>query len=247
MFKKTITKAEFAELSKVMDALEIIQKYDIVENINNNTEFKNILETPIIQTEKLKSTDQEKSKNLNVKNLNNSFVEKLRQILIDKPKEILMNLPKNYLSIGGRIARLEFYTKMFIIFFIWFVVAICVNSIYKMVFGDDAYFTQKDLTIRIVKNITGVILSFLLLSSIICINVRRLHDANRNGWWVTLLIITSIIANILEIFKYNFTYQIYTNASMINVIILIGYLIIINLKGSKGDNRYGKEPKPNVK
>lgn len=70
---------------------------------------------------------------------------------------------------------------------------------------------------EIVKLICNIIHPLLIIS----ITVRRLHDTDRSGWWV-LLILIPIIGDIV-------------------------LLIFLCQKGTEGENRFGKDPKSDDK
>lgn len=64
----------------------------------------------------------------------------------------------------------------------------------------------------------GVISSLLLIVPQLAVSVRRLHDINRTGWWLLLLLLP-----------------------------LIGWLVLLVFyvtEGTRGENRFGPDPKP---
>jgi uncharacterized membrane protein YhaH (DUF805 family) len=107
------------------------------------------------------------------------------------------NVLKKYAEFDGRAARKEYW--MFVL----------VNSI-----------------ISIIISILGNLIDFKLLSSVyalavllpsIAVLVRRLHDTNRSGWWILLMLVPFIGAIVLLVFAV--------------------------FDSQPGDNQYGPNPK----
>ena len=67
--------------------------------------------------------------------------------------------------------------------------------------------------------VSGIVVLLFLLPSI-SVSVRRLHDINRSGWWMLLTIIP-----------------------FASFVLLVFYC----LDGTKGENRFGPDPKANEK
>ncbi|MEP4727992.1 DUF805 domain-containing protein [Parasphingorhabdus sp.] len=140
-----------------------------------------------------------------------------------------MFLPlKRYADFSGRSRRREYW-----MFFLFQVIAITLITMIAMVFGDfsfdpsdylDASGTfdaSRDLPSGI-GLLVGLFSIYALATFIpvLAVQVRRLHDTDRSGWWVLL--------------------------SVIPVINYIGFLVLLVfycLEGNKGKNRFGEDPK----
>lgn len=111
---------------------------------------------------------------------------------------------KNLTNFNGRTRRREYwYYRLGVVLFIILPLAATV-----LLGGVDN---------EIVKLICNIIHPLLIIS----ITVRRLHDTDRSGWWV-LLILIPIIGDIV-------------------------LLIFLCQKGTEGENRFGKDPKSDDK
>jgi uncharacterized membrane protein YhaH (DUF805 family) len=110
---------------------------------------------------------------------------------------------RNYVTFTGRASRSELW------YFILFVViaSIVANLIDYFVFG-----TGRNGSIGIV----SAIVSLALLLPSIAVEVRRLHDLDRSGWWLLLALIP-----------------------LIGAIILIVWFC---MPGTPGANRFGEPP-----
>ncbi len=111
--------------------------------------------------------------------------------------EWYLTVLKKYAVFKGRARRKEFW--MFMLF----------NAIFSVVLGlvDGMLGTQ----------FFGLIYSLAVLIPSIAVNVRRLHDIGRTGWWV-----------------------------LIGLIPVIGFIVLIVFaatEGDKGSNEYGSDPK----
>ncbi len=58
----------------------------------------------------------------------------------------------------------------------------------------------------------------------IAVNIRRLHDRDMSGWFLLLFIVLSAIP-------------------FINILVSIGWLVLMCLEGTRGPNKYGPDPK----
>ena len=80
------------------------------------------------------------------------------------------------------------------------------------------------------------ILKWVFMLSVIILKVKRFHDINYSGWWVLLL-----MAPVLVISK-----EFVLLSEMHQFILLLGIfcgLALFVAPGTKGDNRFGPEPK----
>lgn len=111
---------------------------------------------------------------------------------------------QHYADFSGRARRQEFWLFVVLIMILNFAAA----------FGDMALGTyNKDYEIGF---ISGV-LSLMMLVPSLSVQVRRLHDTDRSGWWIFIILVPVLGAMIL--------------------------LILSCLQGTEGDNRYGADPK----
>lgn len=103
---------------------------------------------------------------------------------------------RNYVNFNGRATRGEFW---------WFVLAYVIAS-----------FVAGILDAAIRSPIVGVIVGLAFLLPILAIEVRRLHDSDRSGWWV-----------------------------FISLVPIVGTILLIVwwcARGSTGTNKYGVDP-----
>jgi uncharacterized membrane protein YhaH (DUF805 family) len=111
---------------------------------------------------------------------------------------------KKYAMFSGRSQRAEYW--YFTLFYTLIVLAL------SFVDGLTGAFSEA----YGVGLLSGLFMLAMLLPSL-AVTVRRLHDTDRTGWWVLILL-----------------------APLIGVIVLIVFLV---LDGTSGDNRYGSNPK----
>jgi uncharacterized membrane protein YhaH (DUF805 family) len=111
---------------------------------------------------------------------------------------------RQYFGFRGRARRREFWWALFFNLIVSFVVAFLDGFVFS---GYDSHEFRGSLF--------GIywLASFLPL---IAIQVRRLHDTNKSGWWVLLSLVP---------------------------VLNIAYLVWLATDGDKGDNRFGKDPK----
>jgi uncharacterized membrane protein YhaH (DUF805 family) len=72
----------------------------------------------------------------------------------------------------------------------------------------------------------GLLVIYVLAALIpsIAVTVRRLHDRDMSGWWYLGVIVASLIP-------------------ILNIIVAIGFLVLMLLPGTPGPNRFGPDPK----
>ena len=73
----------------------------------------------------------------------------------------------------------------------------------------------------------GILLGVWWLATLIpniAVNIRRLHDRDMSGWWYLGFIVGSMIP-------------------LLNILVSIGFLVIMCLEGTQGTNRFGADPK----
>ena len=103
----------------------------------------------------------------------------------------------HYINFSGRAPRSEFW-----FWFLFVLILSIIGGIVDMVIG---------------MQILGTIISLGLLLPGISMNIRRLHDIDRTGWWCLIAF------------------------TVIGVILLIVWAC---MKGTTGPNRYGPDPIP---
>lgn len=74
----------------------------------------------------------------------------------------------------------------------------------------------------------------------IAVSVRRLHDTNRSGWWILLPIIPYAVVAFLLL---SGNLAMAGIAGMVALVAVIALLVFMVLDGTKGDNRFGPDPK----
>jgi uncharacterized membrane protein YhaH (DUF805 family) len=112
-------------------------------------------------------------------------------------------MTKKYLDFSTRAQRKEF----------WFFVLFYVGGVFILTVTDIAANTYDE------ESGIGLFTSiFLLLTFIpyLAVSVRRIHDTNRTGWWVLILIIPLIGA--------------------------IWLIVLYCLRGNQGENKFGEDP-----
>ena len=105
---------------------------------------------------------------------------------------------KKYADFNGRARRTEYW--LFVLF----------SMVIAMVLGVVDYVLGTP-------GIIGLIFALAILIPSIAVGVRRLHDTDRNGWWLLI--------------------------AFIPIIGTIALLIFLLLDGTPGDNRFGSNPK----
>ena len=108
-----------------------------------------------------------------------------------------------YITFAGRAQRSEYW---------WFTLFVIIGSIVAASF--DTVLGSMNFTYG--TGVIGVIFSLVTFLPVWAVEVRRLHDIGKSGWWLLLILIP-----------------------LIGAIILLIWLI---RKGTEGDNAYGPDP-----
>lgn len=136
---------------------------------------------------------------------------------------------KRYADFKGRSRRMEFWMFALLNSIVWLVLVM-------MQMGSTAGFAElaadeqnNPLAIYgvLFSGTFGILLALWALATIIpsiAVTVRRLHDRDMSGWWYLGVIIGSLIP-------------------LINILISLGFLILMFLPGTPGPNRFGPDPK----
>lgn len=187
MTKKSIAKQEFAELSKVMDPLDIIKKYSVIEESINQTQpevqikpttnVENILpvKEELYSGETLKNSDtaQEKS------DYKTTIEQNQKDLAIQRNKITLSNL----ISTEGRISRLtSFLTEMLLY----------LSMLILYVIGSGIRIDSQVNILNSVISLFFVVIFFFLCITIFYTTIKRLHDLNLSGWLAFVLLIPYI-------------------------------------------------------
>jgi len=115
--------------------------------------------------------------------------------------ELMIQPLKKYLQFSGRASRKEYW--LFILFII-----VC-SLVLSLLEGALGLFKVEDISV-----LSSIFLFATLIPSWM-VGIRRLHDTDRNGWWMLLSIIP--IGNLI-------------------------LLVFFCLKGTQGENRFGTDP-----
>ncbi|WP_343519051.1 DUF805 domain-containing protein [Sphingomonas sp.] len=84
---------------------------------------------------------------------------------------------------------------------------------------------------------------FVTLVPALAVTVRRLHDANRTGWWV-LLPFTAIFLALIAIPLGAETHDVMSLAIGVSVFLgPLALLVLLAWKGTRGPNRFGADPR----
>jgi len=135
-----------------------------------------------------------------------------------------------YTDFSGRASRPEYW---------WYTLAVVIAAI----------------VVSIVENIVGLdqmvgpygplslILMLGLLLPGLAVTVRRLHDTNRSGWWLLIVIVPYCIVGIVSVMAMRSgSMGTLGTAGLLSIVALIGaivLLIFMVLPGTPGDNSYG--------
>jgi len=141
---------------------------------------------------------------------------------------------QKYADFSGRAARAEYW---------WFVLAIIVCyviiNIIESLIGIN----------RMVLGIYGPLMVLLWLATLvpqIAVSVRRLHDTNRSGWWLLVVVIPyAILGFMMGRAAGAGNASGLAAAGLFSLVALAGALVILVLMilpGNKGDNSYGPDP-----
>lgn len=128
-----------------------------------------------------------------------------------------------YAVFSGRASRPEFWWY-FLAYFIGFLILSVLDSATGLRIGaSETDFTFGGQVIPMVNQGTGVlstIYALALLLPTLGVSVRRLHDSDRSAWWILWCILLSFLCGIGVIVWY----------------------VLLALRGTAGDNKYGPPP-----
>ena len=113
---------------------------------------------------------------------------------------------KKYADFGGRARRKEYW-----FFFLFYLVFYLLATVFDMVLG--TYSMELEIGV-----LSGCFIVAMLIPAL-AVAVRRLHDTDRRGWWLLLMLIPIAGG--------------------------IWLLVLLVLDGQAGANRFGVDPKAN--
>ena len=116
-----------------------------------------------------------------------------------------------YITFAGRAQRSEFW--WFVLFI--FIGNVVVGAFDSVIFGTSSFMIG-GMDFRYGAGSLGTIFGLITFLPLWAVEVRRLHDIGKSGWWLLLYLIP-----------------------IIGFIILLVWLI---RKGTEGDNQYGADP-----
>jgi uncharacterized membrane protein YhaH (DUF805 family) len=140
---------------------------------------------------------------------------------------------EKYADFTGRAPRAEYW---------WYALALIIVAIVLSI-------VESILGLRgMVLGIYGPLTALLWVATIVpglAVGVRRLHDTNRSGWWLLLLVpylITVVIAARAMAAGSMTGLASAGLLSLIGLVCCIGFLVLMVLPSTPGDNRYGPNP-----
>ncbi len=91
--------------------------------------------------------------------------------------------------------------------------------------------------------ITRTIFSLATFLPGLAVAVRRLHDLDRTGWWLLLVLVPLVLAGIVAVVGANTVVMLVL--IVLYLIVLVGSILLIVwfcTKGTEGPNRFGADP-----
>jgi len=160
---------------------------------------------------------------------------------------------KRYAEFSGRSRRQEFWMYMLLLFIIW---VIALVAIMALGFGAAGMLSGGGngavggmvgmfASMGILALIFGVIWLALLIPTL-AVQVRRLHDTNRSGWWLFIYWGPVLVSWALSIGgAVNQSGGLSGIAALLSLVSLVGLVVLIVfycLPGTPGLNKYGPDP-----
>ncbi|QYX55715.1 DUF805 domain-containing protein [Roseovarius sp. SCSIO 43702] len=128
-------------------------------------------------------------------------------------------LKEKYATFQGRAPRSEFWWFML---FVTLVGIVLIGLAFAFGGGRMMEGGEPSALSMIFFGLYGIFYLAVLIPSI-AVSVRRLHDRNMSGWWYLGMIVASFIP-------------------FVGFIASIAFLVIMCLKGTDGENKYGPDP-----
>ena len=132
-------------------------------------------------------------------------------------------------TVSGRASRSEYWC-----FFLFQTVALAALAFLIVLAA--ARYDNSSLVILL-----GILLGCFYVWMTVCgitLTIRRLHDQDRSGWWMAILLLAFVGVG----FVGGFDPTLETSMNGLSTIITLGWLIFISQRGSSGVNQYGGEP-----
>ena len=130
---------------------------------------------------------------------------------------------------SGRLNRLRYFKRVLVIFLISLVVTIPVMVIFSDGAGNVSSFG----------NIIVTLINLAILIPCYCLDVRRLHDMDKDETLAKILLILGIIVAIVPVD------DLYYAPPPMIVVYLVGTVLglyVLFTPGTKGENKYGADP-----
>lgn len=151
---------------------------------------------------------------------------------------------RKYAVFSGRARRMEFWL------FQWFAVALTALIEKIASYIADSIFSLEDTD----SVLTGVeyALYLGLFLPYLAVTVRRLHDSDRSGWWVLIAFWFWLPWATIEHLQNYLMENLYSeditttdlagSALLLIVIGLVWFLVLMCVRGTRGENRFGPDP-----
>ena len=163
---------------------------------------------------------------------------------------------KNYAKFSGRASRAEFWWFFLFLFLLYIVVWIGMVAILGM---SAASGSPPSLGVLGAFGFAGIFMVLFWLAMIIptiAVQVRRLHDTDRSGWWVGgfylgyIAYIVLMFATIASLVPTDGSPPNFDSASGIGIQVFgllffvysIALLVFFCMRGTQGPNRFGDDP-----
>ena len=158
---------------------------------------------------------------------------------------LLKNLVKKFLnfcfSFKGRLNRKAFFFSWLKLVGLTFACAIIVALMAALSALFPIYLKIPILLLAII----GVLGLIVIIIGMVGIQIRRLHDLNFSGWWLLLIMLSTMPGSLAMDPKINLPLP-----DSLRTILIVLYFIaalcwligFFFIKGSKGENKYGKDP-----
>lgn len=168
---------------------------------------------------------------------------------------------KNYANFSGRASRAEFWWFFLFMFVVWIVAYfVLIGSLV----GAGASQTTPSAGFLGTFGVVGLLLFLFWLAMIIpsiAVQVRRLHDTDRSGWWIGGFYLLYALYFVLMIGSmgsimasqaagtppdpkqvFGGTFVASMILGMVMFVYMIALIVFYCLAGTKGPNRYGEDP-----
>lgn len=141
---------------------------------------------------------------------------------------------EKYADFSGRAPRAEYW---------WYVLGLIIAYIVLMVV--ESIVGLKGMVFGVYGPLTALLWLGTIVPGLAC-SVRRLHDTNRSGWWLLLMVpyVVSAIFTLMAFAGGGGMAALGTAGlmSIVALICAIVLLVFMVLPGTPGDNRYGPNP-----